>query len=161
MHALVRNLYKEALYVGRDYPLGLDKVRREWKKGIRNPENCPSCYNITRLAADDDDGDRKEYNSTASGPAATVVIPKKMHSREYPNPDCERELRKAVGKGRYMIREMIGVIQFKKYRSLKRRYNDNNDDSNSTFHALLAKLQNEEVETSQKRIPEVPQYDER
>jgi hypothetical protein len=40
-------------------------------------------------------------------------------------PDCERELRKAVGKGRYMIREMMGVIQLKKYRTMKRRYDDN------------------------------------
>ena len=34
MHPLVRDLYKRALFVGRDYPLGLDYVRRTWKQGI-------------------------------------------------------------------------------------------------------------------------------
>ena len=37
----------------------------------------------------------------------------------------EKQLRKAVGKGRYMIREMEGIIQLKKYRSMKKRYNVN------------------------------------
>ncbi len=34
----------------------------------------------------------------------------------------EKEMRKAVGRGRYAIREMIGVIQLKKYRAMRRRY---------------------------------------
>ena len=34
----------------------------------------------------------------------------------------ERILRKAVGKGRYVIREMEGTIQLKKYRTMRRRY---------------------------------------
>jgi hypothetical protein len=34
----------------------------------------------------------------------------------------ERDLRKAVAKGRYFIREMEGVIQLKKYRVMKERY---------------------------------------
>jgi hypothetical protein len=93
MHPLVRDLYKRALVVGRDYPLGLEYVRRTWKKALRNPENCPSCY---------------DYNGSP------VVDP--------PPAECERELRKAVGKGRYMVREMIGLIQLKKYRSMKKRY---------------------------------------
>ena len=32
------------------------------------------------------------------------------------------EVKKAVGYGRYMIREMTGVIQLKKYRTLRSRY---------------------------------------
>jgi hypothetical protein len=144
MHQLVRNLYKEAIYVGRDYPLGLEKVRTEWKKALRNPKNCPSCYDSIHLPTVD--GDTITCDSDASSdPAAGAVVatPKKMHSKEFPNPNCERELRKAVGKGRYMIREMIGVIQLKKYRSLKRRYGDSDDDYVAMFHKKLAELQKE------------------
>jgi hypothetical protein len=45
MHPLVRDLYKRIILVGRDYPLGLEYVRTQWKKALRNPDNCPSCYN--------------------------------------------------------------------------------------------------------------------
>jgi hypothetical protein len=141
MHPLVRNLYKEAIYVGRDYPLGLDKVRREWKKAIRNPKNCPSCYNFIRLPTDDGDNITCDSAAPSDHAAGTVATPKKMHSKEFPNPNCERELRKAVGKGRYMIREMIGIIQLKKYRSLKRRYGDSDYDYVAMFHKKLAELQ--------------------
>lgn len=40
------------------------------------------------------------------------------------NPLCEKELKKAVARGRHMVREMIGVIQLKKYRTMKARYSD-------------------------------------
>lgn len=89
MHPLVRDLYKRAIIVGRDYPLGLDYVRETWKKALRNPQNCPSFYS------------------------------ENAQPRE-----CEKELRKAVGKGRFYVREMIGVIQLKKYRAMKQRYDD-------------------------------------
>jgi hypothetical protein len=95
MHPLVRDLYKRALIVGKDYPhpRGLDYVRETWKKALRNPDNCPSCYPLT---------------STIDNPQRVV--------------DCEKEIRKAVGKGRYQIKEMIGLIQLKKYRTIKKRY---------------------------------------
>merc|ERR1719343_985649 len=35
----------------------------------------------------------------------------------------EREIRKAVAKGHAMIREMVGIIQLKKYRTMNKRYN--------------------------------------
>ena len=146
MHPLVRKLYKEAIYVGRDYPLSLDKVRTEGKKAIRNSKNCPSCYNFVRSAKDD--GNNRIGNSTASDENGddelTVAVPKRMHCEEYPNPDCERELRKAVGKGRYMIREMIGVIQLKKYRSLKRRYGDSDYSDVAMLREKLEALQKKE-----------------
>ena len=91
IHPLVRDLYKRALVVGRDYPLGMEYVRRTWKHALRNPENCPSCYDSNGVPA--------------------------MN-----NPKCEKEVRQAVGRGRYMVREMIGVIQLKKYRAMKQRY---------------------------------------
>ena len=34
----------------------------------------------------------------------------------------EREIRKAVGQGRYACREMIALIQLKRYRAMKKRY---------------------------------------
>jgi hypothetical protein len=103
MHPLVRDLYKRALVVGKDYPSGLSYVRDTWKKALRNQDNCPACY-----------------------PRSTPP----------PSTECEKEIRKAVGKGRYMIREMIGVIQLKKYRTLKKRYN--NDDYSGSASLLAS-----------------------
>lgn len=138
MHPLVRKLYKEAIHVGRDYPSGLDKVRMEWKKAIRNPKNCPSCYNFVPLQTKNEiisDSSSKDHEQD------TIAVPKRMHSKENPNPDCERELRKAVGKGKYMIREMIGVIQLKKYRSLRQRYDDSGNNEIAILKKKLEKLQ--------------------
>ena len=92
IHPLVRDLYKRALHVGQDYPLGMEYVRRTWKAALRSPSNCPSCY------------------------ATSSNVP------DLQSPGCEKELHRAVAKGRYMVREMIGVIQLKKYRTMKRRY---------------------------------------
>lgn len=36
----------------------------------------------------------------------------------------EVELKRAVNYGRYLVKEMIGVIQLKKYRSIKSRYRE-------------------------------------
>lgn len=94
MHPLVRDLYKRVTLVGRDYPKGIDYVRKTWKKALRNPHNCPSCVPL-------------------SDP----------HS-----PKCEREIRRAVAKGRNMVREMEGIIQFKKYRAMKHRYGKSNEE---------------------------------
>lgn len=35
---------------------------------------------------------------------------------------CEEEILRAVHRGRFMVKEMIGVIQIKKYRAMKQRY---------------------------------------
>ena len=89
IHPLVRDLYKRAIMVGKDYPhpRGMDYVRETWKKALRDPQNS------TFETISNNDPKLKE-----------------------------KELRKAVGKGRYAIREMIGVIQLKKYRTMRRRY---------------------------------------
>jgi hypothetical protein len=96
MHPLVRDLYKRAITVGKDYPHphGLDYVREVWKKALRDNK----CFDTSD-------------HSTSGDP---------IH--------YEKELRKAVGKGRYAIREMIAVIQFKKYRTLKKRYGATKND---------------------------------
>jgi hypothetical protein len=97
MHSLVRNLYKQVLLVGKDYPHpeGINYVRRKWKEAIRNTENWPLNH------------------------AAEL----KETGRLSPNPsELEKEIRLAVGKGRFMVKEMIGIIQVKKYREMKKRY---------------------------------------
>lgn len=107
MHPLVRDLYKRVIVVGRDYPLGLDYVRRTWKKALRNQENCPSCY------------------SRSTG--CPIILDQTKIRPVGQHADCERELRKAVARGRFMVREMIGVIQLKKYRTMKQRYGDDEE----------------------------------
>lgn len=106
IHPLVRDLYKRVLFVGRDYPLGLPYVRETWKTALRNPENCPACYPSSA--------------TTATADARRTG-------------ECEKEIRKAVGKGRYMVKEMIGVIQLKKYRTLMKRYGQGSTDIDGSF----------------------------
>ena len=109
MNPLVRDLYKRVLFVGRDYPhpQGMAYVKKTWKKALRNPENCPSCF------------------------AADGTVISTLDSKA-----CEKELHKAVARGRHMVREMIGVIQLKKYRTLKARY-DSNDDGGAVKAAMV------------------------
>ena len=78
MHPLVRNLYRRIIVVGRDYPLGLERVREKAK------------------------------------------------AKFFENAHLEDglELRKAVNYGRYMVREMQGVIKLKKYRAMRERYSE-------------------------------------
>ena len=97
MHPLVRNLYKRVLHVGHDYPTGMEHVRATWKKAIRNPQNCPACYD-------------KGTGEVQLG-----------------NPACQEEILFAVNKGRWMVKEMIGVIKLKKYRAMKQRYGSGSD----------------------------------
>jgi len=103
MHPLVRDLYKRAMVVGRDYPhpRGMDFVRETWKKAIRDQ---PTNFND----------------------------PKQM----------EKEIRKLVGKGRYAIREMIGVIQLKKYRTMRRRYDGGTIDANGEAQRIMDACKN-------------------
>ena len=92
---MVRDLYKRAILVGRDYPhpRGLNYVREQWKRAISE--------------------------TSVSSELETIPIRQEVNSAVR----REKEMRKLVGKGRYAIREMIGVIQLKKYRTMRRRYN--------------------------------------
>lgn len=96
MHPLVRDLYKRVIIVGRDYPTGWPHVQAVWKRALRESDNCPSWY-----------------------PTST------NHDGKVAACD-EEELLHAVNRGRLAVKEMIGVIQLKKYRSIKQRY-DNDD----------------------------------
>lgn len=103
MHPLVRDLWKRVVWVGRDYPTGLQHVKDVWKPAMRRVENCPTWYNFNRHAV-------------ATGD--------------------EEELLRAVHKGRQAVKEMIGVIQLKKYRSVKQRY-DNSSNEDALASAML------------------------
>ncbi len=99
MHPLVRNLYKQVLVIGKDYPHpeGIEYVRRKWKEAIRNTKNWP-------------------LNHAALSSSSLENVP------PFTSAELEKEIRLAVGKGRHMVKEMIGIIQLKKYREMKKRY---------------------------------------
>ena len=103
MHPLVRNLYKRVLHVGRDYPTGLEHVKRVWKKALRNPENCPSCFRDGQPVQSD---------------------------------ECREEILFAVNRGRFMVKEMIGVIQLKKYRTMNQRYGSHSSPQQALRQAM-------------------------
>ncbi|KAG7343686.1 hypothetical protein IV203_021694 [Nitzschia inconspicua] len=137
IHPLVRDLYKRALNVGRDYPLGLPYVRKQWKQAIRNVDNTPSCYQQQQHQQQhqQSQSDPQQSQHSQHPNTSTRLTERRMNpshhssvssssSSSYFSVQCEREIRKAVGKGRFMIREMIGVIQLKKYRTMHRRYDD-------------------------------------
>ena len=140
MHPLVRDLYKRVVHVGRDYPLPMDKVREIWKKAIRNPQNCPSCYNDERFseARVSNAADNPTFTTTATTPTTG--------SRTQMSPQCEQEIRRAVGKGRHMVREMIGIIQLKKYRTMKRRYGDSSTTMAEIGRQIPSSALREEIE---------------
>jgi hypothetical protein len=110
MHPLVRDLYKRVLVVGRDYPTGLEHVKKVWKAALRNRTNCPSWYRDNNPNAIQND-DLLLRNGGGGGGS----------SRN----DDEEELLRAVHKGRHMVKEMIGIIQLKKYRAMRQRYDEN------------------------------------
>ena len=80
---IVRNLYRRIIIAGKDYPTGLDAVKRRAKGEFAKNAHL-------------DDG---------------------------------FELRRAVSYGRYMVREMQGVIMLKKYRTMRQRYVTNPADA--------------------------------
>jgi len=124
IHPLVRELYKQVIHVGRDYPGGLDYVRRTWKKALQNPQNCPSCYSYSGNGFDGNGNDSSDPVAIRSAAElSSSPTPANERSKE-----CEKEIRLAVARGRHMVREMVGVVQLKKYRSMKKRYDKGDDD---------------------------------
>jgi hypothetical protein len=57
-------------------------------------------------------------------PLGLSYVRKKVKDEFIRNKDLtdEIEIKKAIKKGRWMVREMIAVIRFKKYRALNQRY---------------------------------------
>jgi hypothetical protein len=112
-----------AIIVGRDYPSpngeGLDYVRRKWKEAIRDPANYQGL--IAPLLSHSHEDKNKKNNDNITDDIEE---------------ENERIIRKAVGRGRYMIREMEATIQFKKYRSMRRRYGEGADVVGDTNRLL-------------------------
>jgi hypothetical protein len=137
MHPLVRDLYKRVILVGRDYPLGLDYVRRTWKRALRDPKNCPSCFGDACHGNHQNNASHNHHRAQDGAVSSSSPSELCLYS-----PECERELRKAVGKGRYMVREMIALIQLKKYRIMNQRYSLDSKGSNTdTLKAFLSQPQ--------------------
>jgi hypothetical protein len=135
MHPLVRDLYKRVLTVGRDYPTGLSHVKEKWKTAILDPKNCPSCYGYNGEI-----GGNKSSNNNNNNNNPQKIDPKNNNNdntsvvttgmANIQSKQCEEEILFAVHKGRCFVKEMIGVIQLKKYRTMKQRYGEQFNTSN-------------------------------
>ncbi len=64
---------------------------------------------------------RRKWKEALRDPQNCQLIPNNNNDVNI-DKENERIIRKAVGKGRYVIREMEGTIQLKKYRTMRRRY---------------------------------------
>ena len=62
-------------------------------------------------------------------PLGQAFVRKKAKAAIFANRDMtdEAELKKAIHKGRWMVKELIGVVQLKKYRTINERYNRSDD----------------------------------
>ena len=118
MHPLARDLYKRVLHAGKDYPTGLAHVKHVWKAAMRNPRNCPACYTL----ASDECSDSDHGLSRRKAKNNVVLKTENPYRPGVGSPDCEREIRAAVARGRHRVKEMVGVSQLKKYRSMLKRY---------------------------------------
>ena len=67
---------------------------------------------------------RRKWKEALRDPQHCKLIPNNNNNDVDIAKENERILRKAVGKGRYVIREMEGTIQLKKYRTMRRRYGE-------------------------------------
>jgi len=88
------------------HPLVRDLYKRALTIGADYPTGVPHVRKTWKKALRNPDSWTPQY--TAPGGALTD--------------ESDRELKKAIGKGRFMLREMVGVIQLKKYRAMKKRY---------------------------------------
>src|SRR5210317_757681 len=64
---------------------------------------------------------RRKWKEALRDPKNCQLLPNDNNDHDITK-ENERILRKAVGKGRYVIREMEGTIMLKKYRTMRRRY---------------------------------------
>jgi hypothetical protein len=137
MHPLVRDLYKRVLIVGRDYPTGLDHVKTTWKRALRNPQNCPSCYAITanqqdNQSSDDNQAVRPLPSSLFHDDDATTSSNMNVSLLQQQKQRCNEEIIYAVQNGRNMVKEMMGILQLKKYRAMTQRYGGSGVGSSSS-----------------------------
>ena len=57
--------------------------------------------------------------------------------RDYKDVEDQYELRKRVHIGRYVVKELIAVIQIKKYRTMKKRYYENEVEVHPSTETLI------------------------
>ena len=118
--AQVRNLYKRIIITGRDYPAGLDYVRQKAKAEFAKRAHIRDDVEAraTPLA-------RHSARAAQHVGALWQAYFRHRASRADP-PACAAcpQLKRAVHYGRWMVKEMIGVIGLKKYRTMKARYSD-------------------------------------
>ncbi|GMH78657.1 hypothetical protein TrVE_jg9145 [Triparma verrucosa] len=114
IHPLVRDLYKRALTIGSDYPLGLPYVRKTWKSALKSPTS---------------------KGFMGNNLPKPFYVPGKGYD--------EKLIMAAVARGRYFLKEMVGVIQLKKYRALKERYGDEGKNFDDISRGLEEKWKEE------------------
>ena len=120
MHPLVRDLFKRFLVVGRDYPLGLSHVRAKAKAAILANAGLTDELAIKRAVG------RGRWMVRRTPP------PSGGPSRERPVGDDKPRPSRSVGLSRLslsQVNELIGVIQLRKYRTLRKRYASDPDET--------------------------------
>ena len=147
MHPLVRDLYKRVLIVGRDYPTGLSHVKTTWKRALRSPQNCPSCYTNNKIAEiNNQHNDEAAADQAVPLSSSSSLLPgsasKSIGNDQKQQRLCNEEIIYAVQKGRNMVKEMVSIIQLKKYRSLKQRY-DSNMHHTEDVASIMARLEHQ------------------
>jgi hypothetical protein len=130
IHPLVRDLYKRVVIVSKDYPsTDSQHIKQLWKTAIRNPDNCPSWYHYNNHNDDD-----VHYDDDIHDDATRT---KEININN--NDNDVNELYHAVHRGRQMVKEMIGIVQLHKYRTMKQRYNSDTEKSATTTITTAAK----------------------
>lgn len=114
MHPQVRDLYKRFMVIGADYPHpeGLAYVKRKvkdafWSKAHLTDEvkrviivKCSCCTTIPLPCCQN----------------FTFLHTEKLRLSTHPHTRLQKDILKAVGHGRYVCRETLAFMQFKKYR---------------------------------------------
>jgi hypothetical protein len=154
MHPLVRDLYKRVLIVGRDYPTGLSHVKTTWKRALRSPQNCPSCYTNNKIAEiNNQHNDEAAADQAVPLSSSSSLLPgsasKSIGNDQKQQRLCNEEITYAVQKGRNMVKEMVGIIQLKKYRSMNQRYGSGSGTAN--HHSASSNLSDDDIEPEWQR----------
>ena len=142
MHPLVRDLYRRFLLVARDYPAGraavLDKVKAAFRanSALRPPAPRP------RLPR----ADREELPPPPLPPPMTA---------QPAQPSDEEAFMRAVYAGRWWAKELVGVVQLRKYRAMRQRYGGStgaaSGDAGAEVEAIAAALAETEREAQRRR----------
>jgi len=98
----VRNLYKQLIWAGRDYPAGLDKLRSGAKRAF---------------FAKKDEKDPEKISQ-----ALRHVLEHSRHTLLGVTPTFR------LSQGEFVLQELEALVKLHKYRSLQKQYNPNQDE---------------------------------